>query len=122
MVDHQITDEIWQHGQHMGADFTCNYCGCTKRGGGATRFKHHLAARGSNVKYCDSVPLDVRDYFRRDLDRSAQNRRARQRRSKSMLREEIATEGNVFHNIDLDNDEELQRAIHLSREEAQYAQ
>jgi hypothetical protein len=28
----------------------------------------------------------------------------------------------VVHNIDSDNDEELQRAIHLSREEAQYAQ
>jgi hypothetical protein len=27
----------------------------------------------------------------------------------------------VIHNIDLDNDEELQRAIHLSREEVQYA-
>jgi hypothetical protein len=22
--DHQITDEVWQHGQHVGADFTCN--------------------------------------------------------------------------------------------------
>jgi hypothetical protein len=28
----------------------------------------------------------------------------------------------VVHNIDSDNDEELQRAIHLSREETQYAQ
>jgi hypothetical protein len=39
-----------------------------------------------------------------------------------LLREEVAAEGIVVHNIDLDNDEELQRAIHLSREEAQYAQ
>jgi hypothetical protein len=37
-----------------------------------------------------------------------------------MLREEVAAEGNVVHNIDSDNDEKLQRAIHLSREEAQY--
>jgi hypothetical protein len=120
MAEHQITDEVWQHGQHAGASFTCNYCGCTKRGGGATQFKHHLAARGSNVKHYGSVPPDVRDYFHRDLDRSAQNMRARQRQS--MLREEVAAEGNVVHNIDSDNDEELQRAIHLSREEAQYAQ
>jgi hypothetical protein len=28
----------------------------------------------------------------------------------------------MIHNIDSDNDEELQRAIHLSREDAQYAQ
>jgi hypothetical protein len=38
-----------------------------------------------------------------------------------MLREEVAAEGNVVHNIDSNNDEELQLAIHLSREEAQYA-
>jgi hypothetical protein len=68
------------------------------------------------VKHCGSIPPDVRDYFRRDLDRSAQNWRARQRQS--MLREEVAAEGNVIHNIDSDNDEELQHVIHLSREEA----
>jgi hypothetical protein len=62
----------------------------------------------------------VRDYFRRDLDRTAENRRARQRRL--LLRKEVAAKGNVVHNIDSDNDEELQHAIHLSREEAQYAQ
>jgi hypothetical protein len=100
--------------------FIGNYCGCTKRGGRAARFKHHLTARGSNVKHYGSVPPDVRGYFCRDLDRSAQNRRARQWRS--MVREEVAAEGNVVHNIDSDNDEELQRTIHLSREEVQYAQ
>jgi hypothetical protein len=100
-------------------DFTCNYYGCTKRGGGATHFKQHLAARGSNVKHCGSVSPDVQDYFCRDLDRTDENKSARQRRS--LLREEIAVEGNVAHNIDSDNDEELQRAIHHSREEAQYA-
>jgi hypothetical protein len=35
----------------------------------------------------------------------------------SMLQEEVAAERNVIYNIDSDNDEELQRAIHLSREE-----
>jgi hypothetical protein len=119
MVDHQITDEVWQHGQNTGAGYKCNYCGCTNRGGGATWFKQHLAARGSNVKHCGSVPPDVQDYFHRGLDRTAKNRRARQRQS--LLREEVATQGNVVHNIDSDNNEELQRAIHISREEAQYA-
>jgi hypothetical protein len=61
----------------------------------------------------------MQNYFHRDLDRTAENRRARQRQS--LLREEVATEWNVVHNIDSANDEELQRAIHLSREEAQYA-
>jgi hypothetical protein len=78
MADHQITDEVWQHGQNAGVGFTCNNCRCTKRGGGATRFKKHLFARGSNVKHCGSVPPDVRDYFRGDLDRTTQSRKARQ--------------------------------------------
>jgi hypothetical protein len=119
MVDHQITNEVWQHGQNTGAGFTCNYCRCTKRSDGATRFKQHLIARVSNVKHCGSVPPDVRDYFHRDLDRTIENRRARQRQS--LLREEVIAERNVIHNIDSDNDEELQCTIHLSREGAQYA-
>jgi hypothetical protein len=109
-----------QHGQNVGARFTCNYYGCTKRGGGATQFKQHLVACGSNVKHCGSIPLDARDYFRHDLDRTAQNRKVRQQQQ--LLREEVAAERNVVHNIDSDNDRKLQRAIHLSREEAQYAQ
>jgi hypothetical protein len=119
MADHQITDEVWQHGQNAGAGFTCNYCGCIKRDGGATWFKQHLATRGSNVKHCGNVPSDVLDYFRHDLGRIAENRRARQRQS--LLREEVTVGGNVVHDIDSNNDEELQHVIHLSREEAQYA-
>jgi hypothetical protein len=59
MADHQITDEVWQHGQNAGAGFTYNYCRCTKRGGRAIRFKQHLSACGSNMKHFDSVPPDV---------------------------------------------------------------
>jgi hypothetical protein len=81
--------------------------------------EQHLAARGSNVKHCGSILPDVRDYFHRDLDRTAENKRARQRQS--LLREKVAIKGDVAHNIDSDNDEELQRAIHLSRNEMQYA-
>jgi hypothetical protein len=71
------------------------------------------------VKHCGSIPQDVRDYFRHELDRTAENRRARQRQS--LLREEVVAEGNVIHDIDSNNDEELQCAIHVSREEVQYA-
>jgi flavin-dependent dehydrogenase len=71
------------------------------------------------VKHCGSIPQDVRDYFRHELDRTAENRRARQ--WQSLLREEVVAEGNVVHDIDSDNDEELQCAIHVSREEVQYA-
>jgi hypothetical protein len=55
----------------------------------------------------------------RELDRSAEKKRARQRQS--LLREEVAVEGNVVHDIDSENNKELQCAIHVSREEEQYA-
>jgi hypothetical protein len=71
------------------------------------------------MKHCGSVPIDVQDYFCHDLDRAVENRMTRQRQS--LLREEVAAKGNVVHNIDSDNVEELQCAIHLSREEAQHA-
>jgi hypothetical protein len=40
------------------------------------------------------------------------------KKKKRLLREEVAAEGNIVHNIDSDDDE-LQRALHASREEAQ---
>jgi hypothetical protein len=118
MANHHTTDKVWEHGLNAYPNFSCNYCRCTKKGGGVTWFKQYLAARGSNVKHCGSVPPDVRDYFRHELDRTAENRRARQRQS---LLREVGAEGNVVHDIDLENDEELQCTIHVSREEAQYA-
>jgi hypothetical protein len=41
-----------------------------KEGGGATRFKKHLSARGSSVIHCKSVPLEVQQYFQCDLERA----------------------------------------------------
>jgi hypothetical protein len=39
---------------------------------------------------------------------------------KTLLREKVAVKGNVIHDID-SYDEELQRALHASREEEQFA-
>jgi hypothetical protein len=68
------------------------------------------------VKHCSCVTPDVRDYFRRELDRIADRKKTKNK--KRLLREEVAVEGNVVHDID-SNDEELQHALHASREEAQ---
>jgi hypothetical protein len=38
-----------------------------------------------------------------------------------LSREEVDVKGNVVHDIDSENDNELQRAIHVSREDEQYA-
>src|SRR6266498_2658660 len=62
-------DLVWEHGENKHPGFRCKYCLREKKGGGATRFKEHLAGRGRQVVHCDHVPIDVRDFFRRDLDR-----------------------------------------------------
>jgi hypothetical protein len=68
--------------------------------------------------HCSCVAPDVHDYFQRELDRMADSKMSKQK--KRLLREEVAAEGNVIHDIDSE-DEELQRALYASREEAQYA-
>src|SRR6266508_1324329 len=62
-------DVVWEHGENKHPGFWCKYYHKEKKGGGATRFKEHLAGRGRQVVHCDHVPVEVRDYFRRELDR-----------------------------------------------------
>jgi hypothetical protein len=52
-----------------------------KSGVGSTRFKQHLAARGSSVLHCGRVLPPVQKYFQRDIERTkkATSERARQR-------------------------------------------
>ena len=113
-------DDVWEHGVNMHPGFQCKCCKSTKRGGGATRFKQHLAGRGGNVISCSCVPPNVRDYYRRQLDRTADKK---ERVRESLRLEEVAREGNVVHDVDDDDDDddELQAALRASREEAEYA-
>jgi hypothetical protein len=113
MVDRSQVDEVWEYGENIYPRFICK---CSNNGGGATRFKQHLVGRGNNMKHCSFVPPDVRDYFWRDLDQKADRKETKNK--ERLLREEVAVEGNVVHDIDFD-DEELQRALHASREEVQ---
>jgi hypothetical protein len=85
-------DPVWEHGVNLAPGWRCNYCGMQKSGGGSTRLKQHLGARGSSVLHCNSVPPDVREYFQRDIERTkkATNERARQR----LAREDAAAAGN----------------------------
>jgi hypothetical protein len=59
--------------------------------------------RGNNVKHCLSVPPDVHDYFRHELNRTTDMKKSKEK--KKLLREEVAAEGNVVHDIDSDDDE-----------------
>ena len=106
-------DPVWEHGVNIYPGFTCKYCKCTKKGGGATRFKHHLAGRGRNVVHCAHVPPDVRDYFRAELDRTAN--RKKERIQENLRREQIAAQDNVVHvDDDDDDDDDDDEVLHMS--------
>jgi hypothetical protein len=45
--------------------------------GDATRFKQHLASRGENVQGCRNIQSDTADYFRRELHKVHEKRKAR---------------------------------------------
>jgi hypothetical protein len=118
MGDRSQADGVWEHGENIYSRFVCMYCKCSKKGGGVTRFKQYLAGQGNNVKHYLCVPPNVCDYFQCELDRTTDKKKSKQK--ERLLREEVAVEGNVVYDIDSE-DEELQRALHASREEEQFA-
>jgi hypothetical protein len=93
MGDRSQADGVWEHGENIYSRFVCMYCKCSKKGGGVTRFKQHLAGQGNNVKHYLYVPPDVCDYFQRELDWTADKKKSKQK--ERLLREEVAVEGNV---------------------------
>jgi hypothetical protein len=90
-------------GENIYPGFVCKYRKCLKKSGGVTRLKQHLAGQGNNVKHCSCVPLDIRDYFRRELDRTADRKKSKQ--NERLIRDEVAAEGNVVHDIDSEDEE-----------------
>lgn len=95
-----------------------------KSGGGATRFKQHLAHRGSDVADCPSVPPDVKAYFIEQLERNKD--KARERARQKLLRDAAARSSNVdaeqLGGEGYDEDEELQEALRHSRQEYEFMQ
>ena len=100
----------------MYSGFRCKYCKSVKKEGVAMRFKQHLTHRSSNVVDCAHVPAEVRDYFRRELDRNAERRKERARQA--LRQQDVAAQGNV----NVEDDEELQTAMRLSRKEEEFRQ
>ncbi|TVU40312.1 hypothetical protein EJB05_13770, partial [Eragrostis curvula] len=74
---------VWSHGDPVGTGFKCNYCNKQIKGGGATRFREHLAGITGNVTECTKVPKDVREIMKstrlvgRAKRRAKKNRRLR---------------------------------------------
>jgi hypothetical protein len=60
-------DEVWEHGENLFLGFKCRYCLKEFQGGGATRFKEHLAGKSGNISRCTKCPPDIQNYFVREL-------------------------------------------------------
>jgi hypothetical protein len=114
-------DVVWEHGENLYPGWRCKYCHTSKGGGGATRLKQHLAARGAEVVHCKNVPKEVREYFQREIERTkkATADRARER----LRKEQVAAEGNypaAAGDETYDEEAELERALHQSRAEEEF--
>ena len=109
-------DVVWEHGENLYPGWRCNYCRTQKGGGGATRLKQHLAGRGAEVVHCRNVPLDVRDFFQRDIDRA---KKATADRARERLRREKSAAEENYPGDEKDEEAQLQHDMDLSREEAE---
>jgi hypothetical protein len=105
-------DEVWEHGENLFPGFKCRYCLKEFRGGGATRFKEHLAGKSGNIFLCTKCPPDIRNYFVRELQRI--------RERKKVINEERLHQVQSTIPIPDDEDEELQEAVEVSRREAEF--
>jgi hypothetical protein len=80
--------------------------------GGATRLKEHLVEKGENISRCSKCPLDIQNYFLRELKRI-------QERKKVIKEERFHRVQNTMPLSD-DEDEELQKAVKVLRREAEF--
>ncbi|XP_039811854.1 uncharacterized protein LOC120674800 [Panicum virgatum] len=119
-----MVDPVWEHGEKRGSGFKCKYCGTSKSGGGATRFKDHLAHRGHDVIDCPSVPPAVKNFFISELDKIKAKKYERQQ---DRRRRDAAARSTQY--VDLEGeeeeeeqDDELQQALRHSREEYEFRQ
>ncbi|XP_066310939.1 uncharacterized protein [Miscanthus floridulus] len=117
-------DSVWTHGIPFGSGFKCHYCNRAFSGGGATRFKEHLAGIIGNVEACQKVPKDVRkcmEESRTEGKRARAVNKARKKRIDDEIARSVGVEDVVTINDygdDIPNDEEgqlqfvLKRSIH----------
>jgi hypothetical protein len=67
---------VWEHEDNLFPGFKCKYYLKEIRGGGATRLKEHLAEKGGNISRCSKCPLDIQNYFLRELQRVRERKKA----------------------------------------------
>ena len=79
--------------------------------------KQHLAGRGAEVVHCRNVPPNGQEYFQRDLERA---RKATADQARERLRRQKAAAEGSNPGEEEDEEAQLQRAMDLSRAEAEY--
>ncbi|KAM0849480.1 hypothetical protein ACQ4PT_053706 [Festuca glaucescens] len=105
---------IWNHGPKIGGGFDCRYCRLKSRGGGATRFREHLAGIPGDVRECPNVPRNVRAAMRESRDVTMLKKREK---ASHMLRiEQGIIEGMYPGVINLEDDDD-QNQIQMSLRE-----
>jgi hypothetical protein len=105
-------DEVWEHEENLFPGFQCKYCLKVFRGGRATRLKEHLAGKGGNIFRCNKYPLNIRNYFLRELQRIWERKKAK--------KEERFYWVQSMMPLSDDEDEELQEAVEVLRREAEF--
>ncbi|XP_048544817.1 uncharacterized protein LOC125523790 isoform X2 [Triticum urartu] len=111
---------IWCHGKSLeGNAWSCSYCGAVKLGGGATRFKQHLAGLGPECYSCLSAPHHVVAVFRKGIPEGI-DRRRKAKEGKKRVVDEVNHLNNLGTSIHIDCEDEddeilrqsLQNSLH----------
>jgi hypothetical protein len=74
--------------------------------------KEHLAGKGGNISWCNKCPLDIRNYFLRELQRIQERKKAK--------KEERFHRVQITMPLSDDEDEELHEAVEVLRREAKF--
>jgi hypothetical protein len=74
--------------------------------------KEHLTEKGGNIFRCSKCPLNIRNYFLRELQRVRERKKA--------IKEERFHRVQSTMRVSDDEDEELQEAVEVSRCEAEF--
>nr|CDM87062.1 unnamed protein product [Triticum aestivum] len=79
---------IWCHGKSLeGQAWECGYCALLRHGGGATRFKQHIAGLGPHVFSCMNAPHHVVAIFRKAIPEGEARRRTSKEGKKRVVDE-----------------------------------
>ncbi|KAM0905194.1 hypothetical protein ACQ4PT_017532 [Festuca glaucescens] len=105
---------IWNHGPKIGGGFDCRYCRLKSRGGGATRFREHLAGIPGDVRECPNVPRNDRAAMRESRDVTMLKKR--EKASHRLRIEQGIIEGMYPGVINLEDDDD-QNQIQMSLRE-----